>query len=359
MQLPQLPNKFFDSLEITPAPYPVRILREEPWYSFTKHNGYIPFAKRLQMKVNSEMDECERLWNIFTPNHRLFELWEVRKKFFDVFQIEPYFLTLFGGNYEDDNDVMGVLPLWVDNIDYNGKYAWCGGFWPEDNTFFVKDTEAIPLLLMAAPTPIQLDCINPHADYEFLKSLYGYGEDESWKYYLDLTKYKTLEDYLSKLKKKKRYNLKRDRKRILSLRPKIVYNDLSHIDYLFKHNINRFRMKFPDNPDNQSIFEDSKQQELFKVLIKNPHSYKVRVISTVINGEIEAVELGFVYNKTYYAITAGVNVEKYHGLGIFSSLLVMEDALKQNCDKIDFFEGDYNWKDSWSLNSYHHHKFSK
>jgi hypothetical protein len=311
------------------------------------------------MKVNSDIDECERLWNIFTPNSRLFELWEVRKKFFDVFKIEPYFLTLFGGNYEDDNDVMGVLPLWLDNYDYNGMYSWCGGYWPEDNTFFVKDTEAIPLLLMAAPRPIRLDCIHPSADYQFLKTLYGYEQDPNFKYYMDLSEYRTLEDYLTKLKKKKRYNLKRDRKKILTLDPKIMVNEFSHIDELFKHNINRFRLKFPDSPDSQSIFEDPKQQELFKSLVKDAKSYKVRMISTIINGEVEAIELGFVYNHVYYAVTAGVNVERYPGIGTFSSLLVMEDALNENCDKIDFFEGDYNWKDSWNLDAYHHDKFAK
>lgn len=358
MHLPQLSEKFFNTLLTFPAPYPVKILKKEPWYSFTKHNGYIPFAQKLVMQVHSNLGETEEIWNEFSPNKSLFDLWEIRRAFFESYKIDPYFLTIYQQTGTEKN-IMGVLPMWLDNDEYAGKYAWCGGFWPEDNTFFVKDTEVIPLLLMAAPSPVFLQCILPNSDYDFLKTLHGYTEEKSKKYFLDLTRYGTLSDYLSVLKKKKRYNIKRDRKRILSLKPKTIINDFTHLDRLFELNVLRFRQKPVEDQNATSLFEDDRQRELFRKLISNADVYHPRMISTVINGNVEAVELGFIYKKTYYAMCAGVDIMKYSGMGVYSNLLVMEDALNHGCEKIDFLEGNYNWKDSWRLNSFTPYEFIK
>lgn len=358
MQLPQLPENFFETLLTIPKPYPVRILKEEPWYSFTRHNGYIPFAQKLVMQIHSDFSSAEEIWEEFSPNKSFFDLWGVRKSFFEGLGMDPYFLTIYRQN-GNKKSPMGVLPLWLDDDEYAGKYSWCGGYWPEDNTFFVKDPEVIPLLLMAAPAPTELACIKPLKEYEFLKTLYGFEEVSQKKYFLSLKLYKTMDDYLLKLKKKKRYNVRRDRKHILAFKPRTVYNEFAHIDDLFKHSIVRFRTKYPGNPDEYSVFESSRHQQVFRNLIKDSKDYKTRMISTIINGKVEAVELGFIYHEVYYAVCAGVNVERYPGLGVYSNLLVMEDALNHGCEKIDFLEGNYNWKDSWNLEFYHHYQFTK
>ena len=83
------------------------------------------------------------------------------------------------------------------------------------------------------------------------------------------------------------------------------------------------------------------------------------MISISLNDKVEAVEFGLVYKKTYYAFNAGVDVSHFSGLGVFSNLLVIEDALSLGCTKIDFLESDNNWKASWQLSSFYQYSFKK
>jgi hypothetical protein len=353
-----LPDLYLQSATPTALPYPTAILRKRPWYSFVRTNGYMSLAQRLLIKVYSSTKIAETLWNKFSPKESLFDLWSFRKPFFESFKTEPYFLTLFEEK-EDEDSVLGVLPLWIDDDEFKGKYSWCGGYWPENNSFFVKDEEVIPLLLMAAPKPLYLSCIKPLAEYEFLKTLPGFSYEEELKFYLPISQYANVDDYLQRLKKKKRHNIRRDRKRILSYRPRIILNDPRHIEDLFRLNIDRFTVGTNGDRRSDSIYQDKRQQELFRKLIGNSSEYETRIIATELNGKIEAVEVGFIYNKVFYSVSSGANITDYSGLGVYSNLLVIEDAMKNKCTQIDFLEGDYNWKSSWDLEGYHECKFEK
>lgn len=341
----------------TSAPYPVTILTQPPWYDFTKQNGYIKLAKTLHLRVESDRNKLRELWEQFSPNVSAFDLWDVRRAFADGYQFDPYFVTLFIPGKDHEN-VVGILPLSVDEGPEPPKYIWFGSNWPEDNTFFVNDPELIPLLLFAAPESLRVDCIQMQPKYEFLKTVPGFSKDKEKKYFLDISKYATLADYLTILKKKKRYNIKRDRKRIQSLSPTIQINTYDHIEELFRLNILRFRQKFNNDPDERSTFENDRQKDAFRNLVKNAGKYQARIISTIINGEVAAVELGLAYNKTYYALNAGAAIAKYSGIGVYSNCLVLEDAQRLGCTKIDFLEG-HSWKDSWKMNYCYQYQFSK
>ena len=152
---------------ISTVPYPTGILTKRPWHSFVKTNGYLSLAKRLSIKVYSQMSAAEILWKTFSTNDSLFGLWDFRRAFFESFNIEPYFLTIFD---KHEDTILGMLPLWLDDDEFEGKYSWYGGYWPENNTFFVKDPEIIPLLLMAAPEPLHLSCIKPLQIMRFCKT---------------------------------------------------------------------------------------------------------------------------------------------------------------------------------------------
>lgn len=324
-------------------------------------NGEEILSKDLEIKIENNLLNCQTLWKQFSPRLSVFDLWEVRESFYNGYKFAPYFITI----YKDQN-LAGVLPLWFNANPTFGKtasdwqkYTWFGSNWPEDNTFFATDEEIIPLLLLAAPKPIELACIKPLASYAFLKDFPGFASEEDKKYFLDLSHVGTLDDFLTRLKKKKRYNLRRDKKRILSFSPKIIIEDHKNLEEMFRLSIERFRLKYPDEPSEQSAFEDERRKEVFRSLDVNRGDYKVRLITTIINNKIEAVEFGLVYKKTYYALNAGADVSHFSGLGVFSNLLVIEDALNLGCTKIDFLESDNNWKSSWQLSSYYQYQFTK
>lgn len=350
------------------TPYPTQLLLQAPWNEFLRENGYAKLSQNLKLQVFYQLDKVHEIWEQFSPKSSVFDLWDSRNAFFQAYKFDPYFLTLLKQKGAD-KDILGILPLWhnTDKLEPGddpsavdcGKYVWFGSSWPEDNVFFVKNPELIPLLLTAAPENLELACIKPKIEYDFLRNFHGFVHEEEKKYYLDLTHIKTLDDYLAKLKKKKRYNLRRDRKRILALSPKLIVNEKGHLEELFSLSIKRFREVFPDEPNEHSAFEDERRKNVFRNLLNNAHDYQTRTITTMINGKIEAVEFGLVYKKTYYALNAGADISRYSGIGVFSNLLVLEDALKLGCTKIDFLEGDNNWKDSWHLDYYYQYQFMK
>lgn len=346
-------------------PYPVTLLLQPPWNNFIENNGYLPLSQNLKLKVSQDINTCQDLWQQFSPDVSVFDLWEVRHAFFAGYQFEPYFLTIIKESAKNQK-ILGVLPLWFNTnptfgkgaTDYQ-KYVWFGSNWPEDNVFFVENPEIIPLLLAAAPTPLELACIKPQLEYDLLQNFPGFTREEDKKYFLDLTRIATLDDFLARLKKKKRYNLRRDRRRINVLNPKAIINNMSHLEKMFYLSIKRFREKYPNDPNEYSAFEDERRKNVFRSLMNKAGKYQVRLISTLINGQIEAVEFGLVYGKTYYAFNAGTHISRYSGLGVYSNLLVIEDALKLGCQKIDFLESDNNWKESWQFDSLYQYQFTK
>lgn len=353
----QLPVSTESLLQTTAVPYPINILRKKPWYSFIKQNGYQTFAKRLMVKVFSDSESAQELWQAFSPNRSMFDMWEVRRMFAQSFNREPYFLTLYEQS-DKHPSILGVLPLWIDNDIYEGDYTWFGGFWPEDNTFFVKDPEVIPLLLMVAPKPLLLHSITPTNEYDFLTTLSGFTEVEDKKYYLNLEGIHSVEEYLRSLRKKKRHNLRRDQKHILSLHPAIEFGNQQHLSRMFDLNIERINELRKKGLDDRSVFEKQAHQTVFKKLLTIPF-LESKIISTRIKGVVEAVEMGFVFKDTYYALTSGANIKKYSGLGVFSNLLVIEEAIRSGCSRIDFLSVDYNWKESWGFYASAQYQFTK
>jgi hypothetical protein len=339
-------------------PFPASLLSLQPWRNFIRENGYKKLSRNLTIKVFSTLSPAKDLWQRFSPNESVFDLWEVRMAFYDAYKFDPYFLTIMD-SARKENSAVGVLPLWFNTDKDYWKYVWFGSNWPEDNVFFTVNPEIIPLLLLAAPSPLRIDCIKPDPQFSFLTSFSGFMKEEEPKYFLDLAKFTTLNDFITTLKKKKRYNLRRDRKRLLSLSPKIMINEISHIEDLFNLSIRRFREEFPDEPEEHSAFEDERRKNVFRNLIRENVPYKYRIISTIINGKVEAVEMAIVYNGTYYALNSGCNISQYSGIGVFSNQLVLEDALSLKCKKIDFLEGDNNWKHSWQLDSFYQYRFKK
>ena len=341
--------------------YPANLISLPSWNNLLTDKNVINLSQNLKLKITNEISECENLWKQFSPNESVFDMWEIRAAFYGGYKFNPYFLSFY-----KNQKIIGLLPLWFNanptfgktSSDYR-KYTWFGGGWPEDNVFFAENEEIIPLMLLAAPKPLELACLRPLSKYEFLESFPGWSLEEDKKYYLDLSHIATIDDFLLHLKKKKRYNLKRDKRRICEFSPKIIIDEGSNIERMFELSIERFKTKYPDDPSEQSAFEDDRRKEVFREIVKNAKDYQVRLITTIINNKIEAVEFGLVYKKIYYALNAGVDVSHFSGLGVYSNLLVIEDALNLGCTKIDFLESDNNWKASWQLSSFYQYQFTK
>lgn len=308
-------------------------------------------SKYLTFKVETDLEKCHQLWEEFSFKESVFDLWNFRLAFYNAYQFQPYFLTL-----SLKQETLAVIPLWYDSEDQ--KYVWFGGNWPEDNKFFTKNNQIIPLLLKLIPGKVVLDCIEPQTGITD-QSIF---QPDSEKYILDINGFQNLDDFLSILKKKKRYNLKRDLKKINQMKPKFVCDNFDHIDDLFRLNVASFGQMVLE--ENHSTLSSSKKQEAFRQMIKLAGDYQVRMNSIIIDGEIASVDFAVVYKDNYYCFNGGCNIEKFSGLGTVANLKLIEDAINLKKKRIDFLqivddEKILSWKLAWKFRPLPLFKFIK
>lgn len=294
-------------------------------------SGGFPLSKTQQIKIISDIRSCLKLWRHFSPRETLFDTWEFRLAFYNAFKYKPYFLLL-----KDRSKNLALLPLWYENE--KEQYFWFGSDWQEDVRFFSVNPKFVPLLLRHAPSPLLLNAISQDS-VRPLKGRVDFEEDDP-KYVLNLDGFRSHEDYLMKLPKKRRLNLRRNRRGIQRQNPEIIVNDFSHLDSLVRLSKERFERK-----SEKTVWEDPRRIEAFRHVIKLAgKSYKIRMISVVIDNEIAGVDLIALFNKCYYTLVCGYDIWRFSGIGNFFNLLEIDDAIQLGMRKIDFLQENYDWK---------------
>jgi len=297
-------------------------------------NDECSLSKTLRMRIITDIDSCYKLWKKFSPEKTLFDTWEFRLAFHKAYQYKPYFLLLKNQSRE-----LAFLPLWYE--DEKKKYFWFGSDWQEEVGFFSTDPNYVPLLLFLAPSPLLLNAISQDS-VGSLKGKIEFEEDEP-KYVLNIQGFRSHEDYLMTLKKKRRLNLRRARRRIERQNPRIVINNFSHFEHLVRLSKERFEQK-----SEKTDWEDPRKIEAFRQVIKLAgKSYKIRMISIMIGNEIAGVDLIALFNRCYYTLICGYNIRDFSGIGNFLNLLEIDDAIRLGMRKIDFLQDSYEWKNNF------------
>ncbi len=293
--------------------------------------------KSLTVRVVTDIDEAESLWKSFTPNESFFDRWEFRYAFWYAHRYPVHFITLNSGS-----ETVAVLPLWL-NTDCDW-YTWFGSNWQEDNTFFVADPIFIPLLLAAAPKPIELCCILPSATKPVSK-LVSLTPDYP-KYVLDLGDSENFTQFISRYAKKRRYNFRRDVNKIEALKPKIIFNDYTHFDDL----INLITRRKKSIGEEEIYWSDKRKVETFKYFIqryKNNESFSIRMASALVGGKVAATDLIVTHKGVYTALVGGNDLQNFSGIGTYMNYLNIIDAINLGIRTIDFLQDDFGWKGHW------------
>lgn len=317
-------------------PYYFQKLLSKKQQHYYSSNGHSLLLKNLQIEVTSQINNCKKLWEEFSPNLTLFDTWDFRLAFLKGYNHTPYFLTL-KSNLEN----IALLPLWYEED--NKRYTWFGSTWQEENKFLVKDPLMIPILLAICPSPVTLNAISTELPSWAEKVIKLMPDDP--KYILSLDDISSADDYLATLKKKKRYNLKRDRRIIEAQNPKVLFNKFTDFDTLVDLSIKRFEEKGEDTD-----WEDPRRIETFRHVIKlgnTGESYQTRMLTVVIDSKVAAVDLIAIFNGCYYSLKCGYDVKNFPGIGNYVNLLEIEDAINLGMKKMDFLEIGYGWKDKW------------
>jgi hypothetical protein len=269
----------------------------------------------------------------------LFDLWDFRYAWLRGYGYQHYFYTLYEGK-----KVLGTLPLW-----YNEEekyYEWIGGYWMEGNSFFAEDNKIIDLLLSAVPIPIKLMSIEKEQILRTHHMAAEFKPEEDLKYTKNLRDVNSLTHLLSTYKKKSRYHLKADYRRITNHDPhaEFIERDASPLEELFTLNMTRFNNKNRE----ESIYRDPKQCDAFRETVKTSiggnASYSCKFLKTSIHGKAAAVDLLITHKDTYYQICGANDVSNYNGVGNYMVYLELEDAIKNGYGLIDCLQEDHSWK---------------
>ena len=148
-----------------------KITIEEP----KKSGGSFFIVKLAKVEIVSDIEECKKLWLEFSPMKNLFDTWEFRYAFYLAYKYKPYFLVL-----RKNGENLACLPLWYEDNNFYDKnlkrFTWFGSDWQEENKFFAKSIDYVPILLSLAPTPLYLNAISKDM-FEQLKGKVNLEED--------------------------------------------------------------------------------------------------------------------------------------------------------------------------------------
>lgn len=295
-------------------------------------NGFSRIAYKLKVKIHTHLDQCQSLWEEFSSNSSLFNLWEFRLAWYQGYRYQPFFYTLYLGKKP-----VALLPLWFNENEK--RYEWFGGTWPEDNYFFVSEEKYIPLLLTIAPFPLHLNAISPEGfnSDNFVNQLQA---DEP-KFILNLKGIKNINQYLMMLNKKARHNLRYFYQRFQNFSPRLQIFDgdksnllpqlkeLSIIDYE-RNDISEYR-----NPQRVGTFE---------MIYKNQGKYKIKTFLVYIQNYLVSLDILAIYRNNLYILTGASDLERFPGANTFITYLEIEYAIKNKFHLIDCMQGDYHWK---------------
>lgn len=300
---------------------------------FSERNDISKRGHKLTLKVHSNLEACYYLWNKFSEKKSLFDLWDFRVSWFQGYRYTPYFYTIYQGKLP-----LAVLPLWYN--EGKERYEWFGSDWMEDNLFFTLNPLLVLPLFQILPAKTHLNAIES-IDPELFPFLKIEKDDE--KYIKNVKRLKTVEEFLAGLKKKRRYNLKRDCFRIGELNPKVnilLEPNFSHFEDIIKLSKRRFNGTLKDETD----LIVPERVETYRRILKNSGLYKVRFIKVFIKDRLAAIDLILTYRDRYYALKGANDLSSFSGIGNYMVYLEIKDAIENGLSLIDSLQIDYGWK---------------
>jgi len=296
------------------------------------NNGLTKYLKNLRLSIVTDLKTCKKIWQQLSPNENLFDLWDVRLAFHQSYGGQPYFMTLTKNSH-----LLACLPLFYQNT--IKKYTWFGSDWMENINFFTADPYFLPILLYFAPKPLVLEGISQKSARllpEFIKL-----EQDLPNFALDLTRLMTMDHYLSTLPKKKRYNFRRDYRKILELQPVVTFDDFDQFEKMITITKKRFHDKGEETDVEKDPFIEG---AFYNLLHAGSSQFEAKLQTVTINGRTAAIDMLAFHNGVVYPMRGGNDIPNFPGIGNFINYHEINQAFAMGLKKIDYLQIGYGWK---------------
>lgn len=308
-----------------------QIFPKTPRNNWLWKNGFSSIASEIKVRIHSDLEECYFLWDSFSSNDSLFNLWEFRLAWFKGYRYQPFFYTL----YFKEKPV-ALLPLWFNSQDK--RYEWFGGTWPEDNYFFAQDKKFIPLLLKLAPKPSYLNAIvGDNLDIEIFKEL----KSDTPKYIFKLNGIKNIDELLHSLKKKHRHHLRYYYKKFNELNPRIEILDGDQSSRLV--DLRELSIIGIERKD-ESVYRKKERMLTFEKIYKNQGRYKILTFFVFIQNHLVVYDVIALYKNNFYILTGASDIQRFPGIGVYITYVEFKKAIQLGAKMIDCMQEDYHWK---------------
>ncbi len=287
--------------------------------------------------IYEDTDQCRRIWEKFWPGKELFDLWQVRSCFHEVFSRPLHFCVV-----EKSQRPVGFLALCWDGekqqyVQFPGE-TWQGKTWLEQNKIIAQSPEVMSELLDSVPGPMHLRYLewNP-----LLGRLNGLETDEIGYYFYPALHDFSFENYMQSFSGKFRKKLRADLKKLSDRKVSFRFNDPKDMDHLFRLN----RESFGHN----SYFSEAKFYNAFENLASFlARMGMMRMTTVIIDGQVAAVDMGALYKNSYTLLAGGTNPE-FPGVAKLINLHHLDWSCSQKMGTVDFLCGDFNWKERFHL----------
>jgi len=289
------------------------------------------------VKTCEDPEGCRRLWERVWPAECLFDLWPVRACFLEPFDRTPYFLVA-----EHRGVIRGMLALsWIEEDLCFGHFpgeTWNGKTWLEQNRIPVSGPFVASELLKHIPGEAHLryltrESLPQNEDLARLDEI-GYlffPRQYDWSF----------ETYMRQFSAKTRKKLVRELGSLKSMGVSYRYDTLSDMDHLFKLNRKTF--------GERSYFNDPRFLKSFENLVSwLRRNELLRITTVMVGGEIAAVDVGAVWNRSYTVLAGGARPQ-FSGVGKLINFHHIEWACQRRLEKVDFLCGDFGWKERFHL----------
>ncbi len=314
-----------------------RKIRYEDIWEFT--SDFIDFESDPRstcgIRVITDLDECQTVWQAVIPNESITDLWEVRTCFQRHFKRPVKFIVA-----EDNNGICGMLPLsLIEELRCYGFFpgeTWHGKTWLEQNRIYFRNG-APQALLSRFNLPYHLRYISAHGsvpDSELRVDEIGYLFSPP-QYEYDIN------NYFAEFSRKSIKQILRDIALLEKLGVTYRYDDMADFDLMIQLNISRFGA--------ESYFYDTRFRDSFRSLAHFLHDNGWLRFTTVLIGKVPAaVDMGCIYSGVYTLLAGGTN-NRFPGVAKLINLHHMQRACNERIQQVDFLCGDFNWKKLFHL----------
>lgn len=278
------------------------------------------------MLIEHDLDKCAALWQKFSPEQHLWELWEVNLCLYQPERDKFVFM------YTDDS----LLPL-IYNRDKN-RHQLMGDGYAENQSFWIKENE-IKLFFEQLPSNTKLFDMNATSVERVLsKQPSIVFKQDYFRYFIR----ESVEDYLKRLSKSRRQRLRNFNKKFSELSFQIQDEGL---EYCINLNTARF--------GEESDFQDPYYVKAWHKLSKLPY---IKFLIAQKNNQIVSCTIIGIYKDVLYILIPGYDTT-ISDLGnyVIWECIQLKDQL--NLPEIDFMAGANDWKASWHFSTEKYYSF--